>query len=386
MENQKKQQQGEDSLDMVFLAKYLLAYRKFIIKFVVVITVLAVVICLLKPKKFKCEVSILPLSQSSISSSLGSLSSMASLAGINLGSMSNDENIITAELYPAVAESTPFLLKMTDIPLKWEDPDTIMSYYEHAVYDSASVGAAIFKYTIGLPFTIKQMFTPPPTMDFGGEEPQFITLSEERRAALMDMQEMILVDQDATTGLILLSVTAETPQQSAQLATEALDILQSTIVNYKTKRARKTLDFIEERYQETLAEYEKVREAFFTYKDTHRDMLEERVDVEYQRLSDEYQISYSVLNTLSSQMEQAKLTLMENTPVFSIVEPVVMPEKKDSPSLKTHLFVGVFLGLLFSIGWLVVKLYYYQMFAPAKYVELNEKYNPADEPDKEAEA
>ena len=371
-EEQKKQ---EEQFDIVWLLLYLWSKRKFIIICVGVVTIIAIVKYVSTDAKYKASASILPVVDEGMASKLGDMGGLAAMAGVDLSQSSNG-NIITADLYPKVASSTPFLMELMNEKVKWNEPDTVMSLYEHVVQRTPSFGDYLLAYTIGLPGTIKSWFADEDSLviDNSGEEPMYVVLDKYQRGALSEMSEMIVVEEDPIYGTIELSCYAESPEQAAILASKAVELLQKIITEYKTKRARLSLNFIEERYSETMSDYEKIREQFYAYKDSHRDMISERVDIAYQKLSDEYNISYSLLKTLSSQMEQAKMTLMENTPVFSVVEPVVMPKEKDSPSAKWHLVLGVFLGGFLGIGWLLMQLAWWQLFNEKKVKALIEEY------------
>ena len=371
-EEQKKQ---EEQFDIVWLLLYLWSKRKFIMICVGVVTLIAIVKYVSTDAKYKASASILPVVDEGMASKLGDMGGLAAMAGVDLSQSSNG-NIITADLYPKVASSTPFLMELMNEKVKWNEPDTVMSLYEHVVQRTPSFGDYLLAYTIGLPGTIKSWFADEDSLviDNSGEEPMYVVLDKYQRGALSEMSEMIVVEEDPIYGTIELSCYAESPEQAATLASKAVELLQKIITEYKTKRARLSLNFIEERYSETMSDYEKIREQFYAYKDSHRDMISERVDIAYQKLSDEYNISYSLLQTLSSQMEQAKMTLMENTPVFSVVEPVVMPKEKDSPSAKWHLVLGVFLGGFFGIGWLLMQLAWWQLFNEKKVKALIEEY------------
>ncbi|MBP5364973.1 MAG: hypothetical protein J6Y82_03510 [Bacteroidales bacterium] len=381
MEENQKEKDDQKQFDIVWLIKYLFNKRKYIIRFTCICVALCFVIFLLKPAKYRAQASILPISDNKMSN-LGNLGSLASFAGVDINSLNPSKSIITADLYPRVASSTPFLLQMADVKVKWNKPDTIMSYYEYVKADTVMTFMKYLKaYTIGLPGTISQMFQgkqsqsqAAPTSVLLGE-PQYLNLNPQQKLAIALLGQKIVVEEDASTNLIIVSAFGESPLQASVWASEAVNQLQATIASYKTKQAQLSLDFIEDRYKETQDEYEQIRQAFFQYKDSHRDMIDERVDIEYQRLEDQYQISYSVLKSLSSQMEQAKIKLMEDTPAFSIVDPVVLPmaNEKFSPKFALHVIAGIMLGIILSIGWLLMQLGYWQVFNEEKIKKIIEE-------------
>ena len=60
-------------------------------------------------------------------------------------------------------------------------------------------------------------------------------------------------------------------------------------------------------------------------------------------------------NTLAQKLEQDKLRVQEETPVYTVIEPATVPLKASSPK-KARILVGfVFLALFGCIGYLFVK-------------------------------
>ncbi len=369
MEEQKNN--TEEQFDIIWLLKYLYSKWTFIAKVTAGIVLLCIIVWASKPKIYTATASILPIEeeQGLLSGLSGNLGSLASLAGVNLSATSKSATIITSDLYPKVAESVPFLSYMIDVKLPWKEPkDTIMSFYEHRIADTIpTFGGLIFKYTLGLPGTIMKSVTDKPQVQHSDKTLPYVTLDKERENAIAQMQKMITVEEDPQYKTIEISVDAESPEQAAILATNVIEQIQNTATEHKTRRAKSILSFTEERYKEASAEYEDIYRRFSQYKDRHRDMVQERVGAEYQRLSDQYDLARSILNTLSSQLEQSRLAVMQNTPVFSVVEPVVMPHKKSSPKLSLHLISGISLGLLASISWLLIQLGWWQIFDEEKF-------------------
>lgn len=365
----------EEQFDIVWLLKYLYAQRLFIAKVVGISTVLCMIICLCKPNKYTATASIIPVG-SNTGVDLGGLNSLASLAGVNMGKSKAGVDIVTPDLYPKVAQSTPFLREIMNVQVPWTNPDTIMSFYEYARWDSLpSFSDYVKMYTIGLPSTISSWFKSKSIVDAAVDvELPYVVYNRQERKAMGELLRIIKVDEDPIYSTVEVSVEAENPTQASILASSVVDLLQQEVIDHKTRRAKYMLDFIQERYNESTLEYENVRQLFFNYKDSHRNMIDERVNVEYQRLSDQYDLSYSILKSISSQLEQAKLAFMENTPVFSVVQPVVLPSSKSGPKMPIHIVVGLFLGFMISVGFLLGQIAWWQLFDEERVKLLTAQY------------
>lgn len=378
-----------DEFDIVWLISYLWANRKRIYYIIGGCLALSIIIYIVKPKVYTSTAAILPVYDSE-DGGLGNLKGLASMAGINLGGGSSAGTVITPDLYSEVVTSTPALIEiMEKVPLTWSSPvDTVMTLYDHMVYDSIpSIGKIILKYTIQLPFTIKTAingeepvvaFVEPTTEDFT-QVPRPLVMDKKRIKCAEWLRDRINVAPDEETNLVRISVEGESAEQSAELATAVMQQIQTTITEYATSSAKKNLNFLQKRYDETMDEFTQARQEFFNYRDRHRDYVEERSSVERQQLEDKYNLSYSLLQSLQSEVEKSRMKLLAETPVFSIVEPVVQPDKKSSPKLLLHLIGGFMIGFIISVGGYLLILGYKQVFQPAQFKEIHDKYKVTEE-------
>ena len=380
-------------IDVVWLIGYLWAKRKNIFWAVGIGLLLGIIVCLCRPKVFSVTTSLLPVSESSaassLKSSLGGLTNIASMVGMNLGS-SSDESI-TPDLYYDIVTSTPSLLKLMNVPINWADPeDTVMSAIDHFRADTVmSFGKRLKLYTIGLPGLIKEAVSPSPIIiadvpedsvaDANDDKMKPIVMDRALMACAMWLQDNIEIIIDEETGLVTLTVSGDSPDQCTSLAIAVLEQMQAAITDFKTKSARKTLQAIEHRYEETLADYEKCRNEFFFYKDTHRDYVEERSDVRRQRLEDSYNLSYNLLSALQTEVETSRMQVLNSTPAFAVIEPVVRPIKKDGPKLLLHIIGGILAGGLLSVGYFIVQLGYLQVFDPKRFNAIYDEFRISDE-------
>jgi uncharacterized protein involved in exopolysaccharide biosynthesis len=76
---------------------------------------------------------------------------------------------------------------------------------------------------------------------------------------------------------------------------------------------------------------------------------------EEERLQSDYQLAFEVYSQLAQQQEQAQIKVKEDTPVFSILKPVVVPVEKSAPNRPMILFIWIFLGGIISIVWIFGK-------------------------------
>jgi len=346
----------DDEIDLIALAKTIWNGRKTIYYSVAISVVIGLIISFTAKPKYEASATLLPSAEKDMMSSMSGLGALAGMAGVDIGSMmGGPASGIPAELYPSVVESYPFKKTMVHQKFHFEGYEKPISLYQYAVADTLeSFGDKVLKYTIKLPWTIKNTFKEeaiPDTTDYG-----VIALSEEEVLAMEAVQEVIVVEVDKKTGLINVSAEAGEPILVAQFVQKAVDLLQEYVIKYKTKQSRANLEFIQARYEEKKLEYEKARLIFFQYQDQHRNMVSERINLEHARLKENFEMVAGVYSGLATQLEQAKITVTEQTPAFTVLEPVRVPVDKSWPRKSLILVVCVFLGGFIGLGVLFGKL------------------------------
>jgi uncharacterized protein involved in exopolysaccharide biosynthesis len=73
------------------------------------------------------------------------------------------------------------------------------------------------------------------------------------------------------------------------------------------------------------------------------------------RIESELSIVQSVVQQLASQLEQAKLQVNKDTPVFTTINPVTIPFERSAPKRSLIVLVFSFLGLVISTGYVFIK-------------------------------
>jgi uncharacterized protein involved in exopolysaccharide biosynthesis len=142
---------------------------------------------------------------------------------------------------------------------------------------------------------------------------------------------------------------------SAQLGQRAQELLQQYIIEFKIKKAKANLDFIQQRFDETTKKFEAAQEKLASFRDRNKSVTLATAKTEEERLTSQYNLIYSIYSELAKQLEQAKIQVKQDTPVFTIIEPVSVPTKKTKPNRPMILFIWLFLGSVAGTGILFGK-------------------------------
>ncbi len=362
MEMQKQEDRivNNNEINLLELIKPIWNGRILIVYSTGICLVIGILIALVSPKKYMAYSTLLPSLENSSSAGIGNLSSLASMAGVNIGSGLSNENSIPSDLYPEIIQSYPFLNEFINEKFNFEEYSNPISIYNFVSNDTVpSLGYNILKYTVLLPLTIKDALINHDNDEPKGVDYGVLILTKEEIKALKEVEKVFNVEVDDVTGLVTVSAEVNEPVLSAQFVQKGIELLQKYIIDYKTKQSNENLNFVQQRYDEKKAEYEKVQEEFLNYKDQHRNIISERININYQRLSDNYDILSSVYKSLAQELEQAKIAVKKETPVYAIIEPAKVPKMPSSPNkmliLVLSCFLGVAVGVLIIFGKILLK-------------------------------
>lgn len=364
----------EEGIDIMALVRSLWEDRKTIIICTAVFIVLGLVAALTMKRTYTVNTVMVPQLSSGKTSSL---SSLASLAGFDLGTTASAD--LSPVTYPQIVSSTPFRLELLHTPLHYEKADTAVSMLDYALnYDKPGVMAAVKKYTIGLPGVIlgalrgeKEELSLPAEGVTDGPKPLLVNKDEEKFMTAIGNAVSLAVDKKE--GLLTLSVTGSEPLQTAELALKAQQLLQAEITRFRTEKAEAELEYVQARYKEVKAEADHYQNLLASVTDRSQSMTTTRSRVEMERVRSKYTVANSIYLEMAKQLEQSKMQVKRDTPAFTIVQPVAVPTKPSNSRAKT-LIVWTFLGFVLGCGIVLLKGYL---------PKLKEMFN-ADSPENEA--
>ena len=165
-----------------------------------------------------------------------------------------------------------------------------------------------------------------------------------------EMAKTLTLSVDKKNGFITLTAMGSEPLETAQIADKAKNLLQSRITEFRIEKAKQNLLFIEGRFSEKKKEFENAQDKLARFRDGNRGMTSNMAKTEEERLQSEYTLAFNVYSELAKQLESAKISVKEDTPVFSIIESVIVPVNPTKPRKFMILMVSVLLGGALGIG------------------------------------
>jgi uncharacterized protein involved in exopolysaccharide biosynthesis len=339
---------NDDEIDLLALAKTIWKGRQIIFKSILVAGILGLVIAILSPKEYTATTTMVPQT-SSTGSKLGGLSSLAAMAGFNLD-MATAGEALSPMVYPQIVSSVPFQLELMNTSFTFSEVGHPVSLYEYYTeIQKPGALSLISKYTLELPGTILTALRGESKIISSGENGP-ITLTKKQEKIRKLIEKKINLTVDAKQGYLTLQASFPEALLSAQVADQARELLQKYITHYKIEKVSDKLAFIEGRYTEKKKEFEKAQARLASFRDQNKNVTSAVARTEEERLQSEYSIAMNVYNELAKQLEQAKIQVKEETPVFSVLEPAMVPAEKSKPKRFMIVAIWLFLGAIAGIG------------------------------------
>lgn len=337
----------EVEIDLLELGKKLWDKKKFIIKYSIIGAVVGIVIAFSIPKEYTTTVIFTTDSKTSVGGNLGSL---ATLAGVNISNAPSGDAFASPDLYPDITQSTPFILDLSKVNIRVSDSDIDMPLSN---YISDGQNNAWWSYIIGFPFYVKDKIFSAATNNESNESANYsFSISETELKMINNIRKRIYVETDKKSGITSVSITMQDPKVSAYIADTIIVCLESHIIEYRTKKARRDLEYAETLYDIAKLEYYNAQQKLAEFSDANRNVVSAQYRINQERLLNEVNLTYSIYNQTAQQLEIARIKVQDTTPVLAIIQPAIEPIYP-SPNKKMIVSILLLLATFSASLWSV---------------------------------
>lgn len=360
--NVKPVEQEEEGIDIMAMIRSLWDGRKTILICLGIFIALGLVAALTMKRVYTVKTVMVPQLNSKQNSSLGTL---AALAGIDMGMQTNAADL-SPLVYPEIVNSIPYRLELIHTPLHYTKCDHPISMFDYALSGIEKPGIFFYmkKYTIGLPGVIIGAIRGPEkeivygyatgSADTVAIRPIVVTMNEQKM--LDAFNRIVSLDVNKKEGYLTLTVNGLEPVQTAELAIKAQQLLQDMLTRFRVEKSESELTYIQARYDEIKLENDRYQEQLATIKDRTKNVMNSRDEIERERIQAKYNVSNAIYNEMAKQLEQAKMQVKRDTPVYAVIQPVTIPTKPSNSRAKT-LIVWTFFGFIVGCGIVIGKGY-----------------------------
>jgi uncharacterized protein involved in exopolysaccharide biosynthesis len=286
--------------------------------------------------EFKSEGKILPEVQSK-GGSIGQFAGLAALAGVDLASAGGGADAVRPDLYPDVLKSTSFFLRLFQEKVIDRNNKLLpfQAFYNKEVLDGK----------------LKEK----DQKDNFPKSENYISFNRQTEKNIKDLKERILCTYDKKAGVIAISVKMPDPVVAANIARFSMNYLTDYIINNRTEKQKRDLDFLSNRLQVAKGKYfnNQSKKASYTDQMPLNALRLQTADLQRERIEAEYKTSSSFYNSLLQKYEEAKLKMQQETPVIQVLDPPVVPNLKAEPNRVSIIVfaccIGIILSFLFSL-------------------------------------
>ena len=326
--------------------------KSMIIKWCIAGAIVGLVVGFSIPKTYTASTVLAPESNDAKG---GSLSSLASIAGINLNGGGADA--INIEMYPDVVHSTPFIVDLFDLPVQFERKDetintNLLDYMLE--YQRSPWWTPI----IQLPFKALGW-----VMSIGKEkEEEVITpidqlninnLPKKEREVVKFFAENIMINVDKKTGKTSISLDMQDPNVVYVVVDAVVNNLKEYMSNYRSSKARQDAENLSKICEERKAEYYAAQQAYADFVDSNKSVVRQSAQAEQERLQQEMNLAYQVYSQVATNLEAARIQEQQAKPVFVTLNPVTIPLQRTAPSKAKLLVIFTFLAACISAAWVL---------------------------------
>ncbi len=367
-----------DEINLVGLLQKVWQDRIIVLIMIGLFAMMGIIFALSITNVYTAKTTFIPKGQSSGAG--GGLSGLASLAGINLGSLGESDSEIPPSIYPMILNSIPFQKKILTLSVAPKGQKILFKEHLKAQMnfkDSNSFLSFLKKYTLGLPALIKgNLFEKMNALPSYFEMPMIKRLSYEDEKLSNYLKRMINISVNEKEGFITITCADQDPQSAAIIALNTQALLQEEVINFKIKNAQELLTFTESLKDEKKMFLEALQDELATFRDQHQNISSGLFENKLNRLESELAIARSVYEELAKQVEQARIQVRKDTPIFTIIDPVVIPNQRTSPKRTLMVVIYSFLGLTIGIAYALLKEPIIQLAKEIALPNATKKINP----------
>lgn len=336
--NQKSNQESE--IFQITLSEVFSFFRRYYLLLIVagvLFAILGVAYSFTLPRTYKAQTVLLP--EYGMGESTGS-SFMKAAMGLN--NTDGAEKLVPT-LYPKVLQSIPFGMHVLAQPVTDKNNRNYKSLKAY-LESQYSPGLLSRLFPSG---EKKQETTVKPKikniLSFTSAEKSFISVA----------CALVTVDVLRNENIISINSIMTDPVVAAMLVESGEKYLIKYVEDYRASKAIQQVEFLNQRVAEARKKQQNAEYALNAYRDRNRNAFLNVARIEEQRLQSDFTLAQSLYSDLVLRLEQARIKVKEEKPVFKVLEPTNIPLDKNGPNRKLiglgFGFMGTILTLLYII-------------------------------------
>ncbi|WP_460513173.1 Wzz/FepE/Etk N-terminal domain-containing protein [Cyclobacterium sediminis] len=351
----------EEEILIKDLINEIIAFKKWIIIVAITVFTLGLVYIFTSSDEYTTTSKLLMEQSNGINSkALGGLASISGLGNLGIGNQNTEA--LPPELIPDLVLESDFLKRLMYEKVYYEeagDSITLLQFVNE--YEKHN----FYYHLVRLPSKLKSVFSSSSVetdVDLNAEknheEEAILAFDPKERKTIAQLRTRIDVEKEER--LLVIQTKMPEPLASAQFN----EILSRFLKAYLTKiildKDVQNFEFIKERSNEAKNRVEQTQMKLANFRDSNRGINSQLLKTEEDRLLADFNLEFSLYNSLAQQMEQARIKVQNATPLMTVFQKPQLPTSPSEPKIVllsiVFLILGGIIGLLFFFGLLVLRM------------------------------
>ncbi|KAB7732945.1 hypothetical protein F5984_03075 [Rudanella paleaurantiibacter] len=300
---------------------------------------LSLILAFVLPERYTATVRLLPELQAAEAINWQPFRELAESFNIDLDAQTPVE-AIRPDLYPDILESVPFALSALHQRVRTRSGDSITLYQLLNKPDWLSIGVGgSGTGMVELPLPTQTPFR----------------LSTDQRELVQDTQKAITAELDVKSGIMTISAHMPDPEVAAQVVQFAAHYLQTYVRQYRSQKARDDEAFLGKQLTKAHQQMVQLDKQRLNQQDQTRFFSLPSAALPNRRLDEQYRLAESLYHDLAREHAKAQIRVQTVTPVFKILEPAQVPDRRSWPARKWIVLAGIMSGLVLAIVVLLAR-------------------------------
>lgn len=340
MKETEEKKQGKLQLDMVSLLRCIAHDKLWMAVFLILSAILGLAVAFGTPKEYKASVMLAPETSSS-NSLTSNISSLASMVGMDMDFGSSNDAIYP-EIYPDLLQSSDFIVGLFGVKVINKDGSVETDYYDYLKNHTKK--AWYTKPADWLHAIVEKMKKDDGVYGSDSTKVDPFRLTKQQYDIAHNIGKSIDCSVDKKTSVISIEVTDQDPVVAAEMADSIRQRLQDFITDYRTKKARNDLAYMERLFMEAKEQYVKARQQYASYADANQELVLQTFKTKQDDLENDMQLKYNAYTQVYEQLQLSRAKVQERTPAFTIVQSASVPVKHSNKSKLMVMTLFMFLG------------------------------------------
>jgi len=351
----------EQEIQFKDLINVIIIFKKWIIIVAMIVFSLGLIYLLTSSDEYTTTSKLLMEQTNGVNSkALGGLASISGLQSLGFGNQNTET--LPPELIPELVLESDFLKRLIYEKVYLQEVNDSISLLEFVnEYEKHH----FYYHLLRLPAKIKSLISSKDnnsnviTEEAKPQEDEAILAFNAREIkTLSHLRERILVEKEEL--LIVIKTKMPEPMASAQLNEVLSRYLKEYLTSIILDKDLKNFKFIEERTEEAKNRVEQTQKTLATFRDSNRGINSQLLKTQEDRLLADFNLEFSVYNSLAQQMEQTRIKVQNSTPLMRTFQKPQLPINPSEPKYLllgiAFLVLGGIMGVLFFFGLLIFRM------------------------------